>query len=541
MQKKVFGIISYFPNSDTAYHTEMRTKRTKRFFSMLYRLEELWPTVDIIIIAQNWQGLAIPDIHNKVTIYHYPKLGILNARRELRKKFLDSEYDYLIMLDDDFIISSSNPQAFLTEIDKHPDGFGAIRLPPSPLPFFSISKYIYNQIDMPDIDPEKGEGFEDDIFSAICFAKFPERGFMFPEGLAHDASFHYKGPGECPSTWSRESKYDWSHMRSYTKAIIANINAEASDSKHFIVSSNNVSASMDLVIPYVNASDTTWQQSILQHTKTAVGNNSSVRFRSWGTLRYLFRGVDKYMPFINRIVLILASPTQLPIWVNPEKVRIVYHEEFIPKKFLPTFNSCTIESFLFNIEGLSDRFIYANDDMFPINMCTESDFFTGDKPNLKFVIHEKYSANATFRCQCRSGLDLISSCLNLPTYDPGYILRPYHITQPMTVSCLQQVKSLCQDVIGDTISPLRLPKNVNQYIYAYYQYFTNNYVNSVVDYKYFEITDRNMPEITDTILSGKYKLVCLNDSSKLSNYRETRGQLISIFKQKFPNRCQYEQ
>lgn len=297
---------------------------------------------------------------------------------------------------------------------------------------------------------------------------------------------------------------------------------------------------MDFVLPYVNSADTQWQQDLLKHTKTAVSSNSSVRFRSWGTLRYLFRSVDKYLPFIDRIVLIVASPTQVPIWVNTSNVRIVYHKDFIPAKYLPTFNSCTIESFLFNIDGLSERFIYANDDMFAINFCEESDFFTGDRPNLKFVIHEKYSPNALFRCQCRSGLDLITKLLDKPQYDPGYIIRPYHITQPMTLDCLDKVKQLCESMVGNTISPLRLPTNVNQYIYAYYQYFTNNYVDKIVNYKYYEIADKHMQEIKETVLDSSYKLVCLNDSNKISLYADTRKYLLSIFKLKFPDRCKYE-
>jgi hypothetical protein len=223
--KKVFGIISYFPNSDTPYHTETRTKRTKRFFSMLYRLEELWPTVDIIIIAQNWQGLAIPDIHNRVTIYNYPKLGILNARKELRKKFLESEYDYLIMMDDDAIIEYADSERYLKEIDDHPNGVGVIRHNKCPLMFCAVSKSIYSQQDMVDIDAENGQGFEDDIFVATVFNKFPDKAFDFSPNVIKEISFRYDGElGAVPSTWSREKKLSWNYMRSNTLDIINRLN-----------------------------------------------------------------------------------------------------------------------------------------------------------------------------------------------------------------------------------------------------------------------------------------------------------------------------
>jgi hypothetical protein len=203
-QKKVFGIISYFPNKDSAYHVETRRERSRRFKELLFKLEELWPDIDIMIIAQNWQDFELPKIKNKITAYYYGKLGILGARKELRKRFLDSDYDYLIMLDDDGMIQAEDPSIYMNEIDKHPDCIGVIRHVDCPLMLLAISKTIYSQVDMPDIDAEKGEGFEDDLFVATCFAKFPDKSFDFPKDCISETSFKYTGEGECPSTWARE-------------------------------------------------------------------------------------------------------------------------------------------------------------------------------------------------------------------------------------------------------------------------------------------------------------------------------------------------
>lgn len=524
--KKVFGIISYFPDCDTDYHTEARNTRIPRFYSLLKTLDKLWSDVDIMIIAQNWKDdVVLPDIHNRIIRYDYHKLGILNARRTLREKFLESDYDYLIMLDDDGIISAEDPTLYMSEIDKHPSGIGVIRHNKCPLMLLAISKEIYEQIDMPDVDPEKGEAFEDDIFVASCFARFPSKAFDFPKDCVKEISFRYDGPDKVPSTWSREQKLDWSYLRSNTLNILSEIKG-------------NKVEHMDLVIPYVNCADTEWQK-VYQASNNATVNNS-VRFRSWGTLKYLFRSVDKYLPFIDRIVLIVAQPSQVPVWLNQKTVKVVYHKDFIPKEFLPTFNSCTIESFLYNIPDLSDKFIYVNDDMFAISPCTVEDFFTGDKPNIKFVKDETYSRDATFRCQCRSGLDMICQALGQPSYKEGRIMRPYHITASMTKESLLQVKKLCGDKIPSTITKLRDVKNVNQYIYSYYQYFTGNYESKVITYKYFTMSDKTFNAIRQTILSNDYQWVCLNDSKYIQNYGITRGMLIETFKKKFPNRCRYE-
>ena len=535
MIKKVFGIISYFPDTDSDYHTEMRRDRTRRFKELLLKLEELWPNVDIMIIAQNWQDFELPDLKNKITTFYYGKLGILGARRELRRRFLDSNYDYLIMFDDDARVGAENPQLYLDEIDKHPKGVGTLRHNRSPLQFFAISKYIYNQIDMPDIDPEKGEGFEDDIFVAQCFAKFPDLAYDFPAGIVTETSFKYTGPGKCASTWSREKKYDWTKMRTYTIDTVAALENPVVEPE---IDNVPVDKTIDLLITYVNGSDSQWLKDYVKTTRTH--NPASVRFRSWGTLKYLLRGVEKYMPFIRNVVLILARPSQVPVWLNKENVRIVYHDEFIPKDYLPTFNSCTIESFFWNIKDLSDRIIYFNDDMFPIAPLKGEDFFSGNVPHIKFTNLESYNERNIFRSQCRSGLDMITKALNLPKLDAGKIIRPYHISGVITKEGLQKIKELCEPALKDSVTALRCQKNVNQYIYAYYQYFTNNYINEVVDYKYFEVVDKAIKDILAEISKGSYKMICLNDSEKLKDYPRARYQIQTGFERKFPIKSHYE-
>ena len=533
--KKVFGIISYFPDNDSDYHIEMRKERTRRCKELLLKLNELWSDIDVLIIAQNWQDFQLPTTKNKIIIYHYDKLGILGARKELRRRFLNSDYDYLIMLDDDAMISTEDPQAYLDVIDEHPDGVGTLRHNQSPLQLFAISKSVYSQIDMPNVDAEKGQGFEDDIFVAQCFARFPNVAFDFPNGVVSETSFKYTGPGKCPSTWAKEKKYDWKHMREFTRNTVSILQTPVVE-----VPDNNVVAdkSIDLLITYVNGSDRQWINDYIKYTKTR--NPSAVRFRSWGTLKYLFRGIDTYMPFIRNIVLILSRQSQVPVWVNKDTVRIVYHEDFIPKQHLPTFNSCTIESFFWNIPDLTDKVIYFNDDMFPIRPLSVDDFFTGDLPNIKFTTPESYSERNIFRAQCRSGIDLITKSLGLPKFESGKIVRPYHISGSITKDSLQAVRSLCKDAIGNVATMLRNPKNVNQYIYLYYHYFTDSYADKTVDYKYFELNESNISNIINEISNGEHKMVCLNDSDKLKNYARVRYLLQTCFERKFPNKCRYE-
>lgn len=303
-------------------------------------------------------------------------------------------------------------------------------------------------------------------------------------------------------------------------------------------STETYTSPIDLIITYVNGSDRSWISDYVKATKTH--NPTAVRFRSWGTLRYLLRGVEAYMPFIRRVILVVAKKSQVPVWINRDTVRVVYHKDFIPEEFLPTFNSCTIESFFWRIPDLADRVIYLNDDMFPIDTTTEDDFFTGDIPHITFTEPCRYSARNIFRCQCRSSINMITHALELPDFDAGMIVRPGHISGVMTSTSLDAIGELCQDALPATISRLRLPRNVNQYIYAYYHYFTGTYINESVNYEYYEITEKTVAGIADDILQSKYQMACINDSDRIKDFPKVRQALLTCFEKKFPDMSKYE-
>jgi hypothetical protein len=59
-------------------------------------------------------------------------------------------------------------------------------------------------------------------------------------------------------------------------------------------------------------------------------------------------------------------------------IKIVYHTDIMPAKFLPCYNSNYIEAFMHRISGLSDWFIYMNDDYFINTPVTHDWFFLKD-------------------------------------------------------------------------------------------------------------------------------------------------------------------
>ena len=115
-------------------------------------------------------------------------------------------------------------------------------------------------------------------------------------------------------------------------------------------------------------------------------DNDNTRFFDNQELRYSLRSVMKNAPWINKIFIITNG--QVPSWLNLEKtdkIKIINHDEIMPKEILPCYNSRVIESYIANIPDLSEHFIYANDDM-SISRPVEPDFFFDKegKPIVRF-------------------------------------------------------------------------------------------------------------------------------------------------------------
>lgn len=184
--KICFGIPSYLPDD-----LEARSKRSLKINNLFQQLNDLWPEIDILVIAQNWQQFKPIKTRNNQLIKTYAKLGILRARKTLREEFLKLDYDYIIMLDDDIQIECTTPTThldFINEINRHKDGFCFIPGQNNPyhpyigaqLNLCAISRFIYEQEPMVDIDPQKNEGYEDTIYACLLHYKWNKYEFTPP-------------------------------------------------------------------------------------------------------------------------------------------------------------------------------------------------------------------------------------------------------------------------------------------------------------------------------------------------------------------------
>ncbi len=170
MVTKVIGIISWLPNDDT------RSIRQKRLEELLVKCDKLF-NLPIVIVAQNWDNKV--ETTANCVVFNFDKLGITGARKKLREIFLASNYDYLIMMDDDcqLVGSKDDSRKYIEQIDHNPKSVGIFK--GTLLKLFAIPKTIMTKVDYEDVSAERGEGFEDMLFVEKCKKKFPYNCFYF--------------------------------------------------------------------------------------------------------------------------------------------------------------------------------------------------------------------------------------------------------------------------------------------------------------------------------------------------------------------------
>lgn len=255
--------------------------------------------------------------------------------------------------------------------------------------------------------------------------------------------------------------------------------------------------------------DVLWQNDyIVHHRATGYAVKNNVRYRSWGTEHLLIRCVKKFMPWVHNILIILSRDSQVRPWMEEEGVRTVFHKDFIPFKYLPCFNSCTIEMFLPFIPELSEHFIYGNDDMVPLSPLTEEDFFVDGKP-CQHLTEKHFTLQPNiFQQKCMNQQNLIGSAFGLHFTDKWF--RTGHSLAPMVKSLCLEVRERFSKEIEDGITLVRKPTSYNQYIYTLWQYFTGNYVDKAPKRTYTNIKD-GFDKMRRALTADDAGIVCIND------------------------------
>lgn len=290
---------------------------------------------------------------------------------------------------------------------------------------------------------------------------------------------------------------------------------------------------MDIVITYVNGADPLWQASYSQFTQKPL---IAKRYRDWGTLKYLLRSIEKNLPFIENVFLVVSSLSQVPQWASSE-LKIVTHNMIIPSDFLPTFNSTCIEMFLHRIPGLGEEYVYFNDDIFPVRPCSSEDFFRDGKAVLKF--HSCLLRGGQFRKQTLNSDRLARKALGMGA---GLLyLRPKHSATTMLRSVCEEAFARSESEILSRISRVREDFNVNQYYFLDYQLLSGRMLPGGLSKKHFSLSVASQKDIREFFDNLSTSLVGINDTKVSPEKVASVGAMLDeVLSGMFPCKSRFE-
>lgn len=275
--------------------------------------------------------------------------------------------------------------------------------------------------------------------------------------------------------------------------------------------------------------DPVWQAAYAGLGGNAERACQNVRFRSWGMEGLLLRCCRKNMPWLRRIYILLAGESQgeylaakLQGTAEPE-VRLVYHREFMPEHLLPCFNVCTIEMFLHRIPGLSEHFIYSNDDFFPLSPLLPSDFFRAAEPHgpllpcQHFVEKPFPSKPNIFHRFVKNGLDMVAADFGRRFTQTW--LRGAHSMQPMLLRTVRKVCDRHAVRISGSFTTSRRPENFNQYIFPFWQHLSGQYIDYVPCHAYLG-PGMSTEEVVRYLRGEDPGICCINDNEGIADWQE---------------------
>jgi len=326
--------------------------------------------------------------------------------------------------------------------------------------------------------------------------------------------------------------------------------------------------SIDFVVPWVDDKDPVWLEKKSRYTGTEVKEgNTEVRYRDWDTLKYWFRGVEKFAPWVRNVYFV--TDDQKPDWLNIEhpKLRWVKHTDYIPQEYLPTFSCQAIEWNLHRIEGLSDNFVFFNDDVFLIDKVKPEDFFVNGKPcdlpllgplyptgffshilfNNTELLNRHFSLKESIRKNPMKWIknQPISGLIKLLLYGRKDLI-PYSGTYHIQTSFNKKTFSILWEKEGDLIDEvcrnrLRTKQDITSYCVRDWQLFSGEfYPKKIIGKSFHTATMDYSNEAINYLNKQKGKVICLNDSEDEINFEEHKRIIIEAFEKLFPEKSSFE-
>ena len=302
---------------------------------------------------------------------------------------------------------------------------------------------------------------------------------------------------------------------------------------------------IDFVLLWVDGADPVWQKKKNEYQKKenrAGYDASAKRYRDYGLLKYWFRGVEKYAPWVHKVFLI--TDEQTPDWLNRDcpKLVCVDHKDYIPREDLPTFSANPIELNLHRIDELGERFVFFNDDMFLTRSVSPDFFFKSGlpvlNPQISLTTPGSYSAFAHITLNNTMLINQRFNARKTILKAPGKWILPWkvgtksavknllplvtgrftgfsnpHLASPFLKSTLFEVWEQYPEYLAKTShNRFRSYEDVSQYLFFEWQLATGKFVPQKRKKlgRYFESAEDG-EMIAASIRRQEYPMVCIND------------------------------
>ena len=301
---------------------------------------------------------------------------------------------------------------------------------------------------------------------------------------------------------------------------------------------------IDLVYLWVDGNDPKWQEKKRRYMDTEI--NTVGRYQDNQELKYSLRSVEKYLPWIRKIFIV--TDDQIPAFLdtNHPKIEVVFHSEIFPKEVIPSFNSSLIEYFIYKIPGLSEHFLYANDDMF-VNADLEPSFFFKDgipimrmlyNPLIRYKIKLKKALNInvnTYRLAIENAYTLFKKRFGL-----FYPVSQHHNIDAFLKS---DYKAVVEEVFKEELETMFLNRfrhktDIHRMLINYYALANKRGILKYADRK--ESCRLRVHRTNYQKYISKYdpQLFCLNDSEHATDFH--RSHVEPFLKKIFPVKATFE-
>lgn len=297
---------------------------------------------------------------------------------------------------------------------------------------------------------------------------------------------------------------------------------------------------IDVVYTWVNHLDETWQALYDQACSTLQQSgplhesaNTLARFQNRNELLFSIKSVKKYAPWVRHIYVV--SNCELPgELLSDKQVAWVRHEDIFPDPgVLPNFNSRAIESNLHRIEGLSQHFLYFNDDFFLCRPAHREDFFSDDGkvyvfPSKHDMPYDKEAVLSPFEHGALNACRLI-------TEDTGYVPRKrlHHAPYALVRDTLYEIENRYKTLV-DATRTHKFRDNTDiplaTSMHAYYSVALGRGELRDIPCRYVDIGDPLFLLLVhplSPLRRGKYMIFCMNEITEIRHFPGLRDRFVA--------------